>query len=244
MRLLSGNRFWRSSFTSSDSLPRNLLTQAAMAMQAYANWAPKEFDESALGQEAGQERARPDAAAAASAAAAAAAQDTTAAAGDGLAQPGAAAAAGPAGVAADAQQQEAEQKQAHFVYDAATGANLSSRQQHYPLVPLSALKRQPDSPPGICAAPRAGREAEAVPPRFPSRCDVRLPNQPFRPFSRGAFRSQGTFWIRRPVCTMTQTPASTTTPKPRCVTAPTDLLPTCRLLIASSAKRASLWVAA
>lgn len=174
MRLLSGNRFWRSSFTSSDSLPRNLPTQAAMAMQSYANWAPKEFDENALGQEAGQERAQPDTAAAASAAAAAA-QDTTAAADDGTAQSGAAAAAGPAGVAADAQQQEAEQRQAHFVYDAATGANISSRQQYYLLVSLPALKRQPGLPPGIFAAPRAGREAEELPPHFPSRCDVRFP---------------------------------------------------------------------
>lgn len=75
-----------------------MLPQAAMAMQAYSDWAPKEFDESALGKEA----ANP----AADAAAAAAAMNGTAA-----------SAAGAAADGAEPQQQE----EAKFEYDAATG---------------------------------------------------------------------------------------------------------------------------
>jgi hypothetical protein len=87
------------------------LPQAAMAMQAYSDWAPKEFDEDAIGKEAPQPAAG---AAAAAGGSALAGMTDGAAAVDGTA----AAANGTAAAASDGATQ---QQAAQFEYDPATG---------------------------------------------------------------------------------------------------------------------------
>lgn len=90
-------------------------SQAAMAMQAYSDWAPKELDEDAIGKEAPQ----PATSAAAEAAAPDGSVSAAAAAADGAAAVGATPADGTAAAAPEAA--AAQQQAAQFEYDPATG---------------------------------------------------------------------------------------------------------------------------